>query len=54
MEKKYLVECVSCGKMVVVSLDERENWHTAVCPVCRKLAYNSQGLPPAERAERGS
>jgi endogenous inhibitor of DNA gyrase (YacG/DUF329 family) len=48
MKKRFLVECVSCGKMVVIFLETTEDRHVALCPKCQKLAYNSKQLPERE------
>ena len=43
MEKeKRKVVCVSCRKEVVVDLEPFGSGHIALCPVCKKLAYNGK------------
>jgi len=41
-KKKKTVVCVSCRKEVVVELHEFGSGHIAVCPLCKKLAYNGK------------
>lgn len=36
------VKCVSCGKWVLVKLVSYGHGNIAVCPKCKKLAYNGK------------
>lgn len=40
MEIKKEINCMSCGKNVETTLIPFGEGHVAVCPNCRRLAYN--------------
>ena len=42
---KYLIECLSCTKVVWVHLIQFGEGYVGVCPECSQLAYNSSSLP---------
>jgi len=47
MHETATVECLSCREEVQVKIVPYENGYIAVCPKCKKLAYNSSKKPPA-------
>lgn len=39
---KKVVTCLSCGKKVKIGLISYGYGYIGICPVCKKLAYNSR------------
>jgi len=49
-EHKVEIVCISCGKTVKTKLIKFGDGYVAVCPLCKKLAYNVKFKDSREEA----